>query len=280
MKRKYMVRCDIEGVSGVVSYEQAEPGKAEYFFGKKMFMADLVALIKGLNEGGAEEIVIYDEHYYGRNIDIDLLPENVSAICGKPPYTKEWAGGLDGTFTGLILLGLHSKYDNYGGLLHHTYEPDIKNITLNGVSVGEIGIETAIAGDYKVPLLMITGDSEGVAEARKLVDGVQGIVVKKSLSDGGGICYPTAVTSELIRKKAKEIVKNKPSIKPYFLSDGVEMKIEFNKGSYLDVFYQIFSNEMKNNSEIILKGNGATEVWSKYWEMRLNAQSKMGELNE
>ena len=61
---------------------------------------------------------------------------------------------------------------------------------------------------------------------------------------------------------------------------GVEMKIEFNKGSYLDVFYQIFSNEMKNNSEIILKGNGATEVWSKYWEMRLNAQSKMGELNE
>ena len=30
-----MIRCDMEGVSGVVSYEQAEPGKAEYFFGKK-----------------------------------------------------------------------------------------------------------------------------------------------------------------------------------------------------------------------------------------------------
>jgi len=27
--KKYMVRCDIEGVSGVVSFAQAEPGKPE-----------------------------------------------------------------------------------------------------------------------------------------------------------------------------------------------------------------------------------------------------------
>ena len=31
--KKYMIRCDIEGVSGVVSYEQAEPGKPEFVFG-------------------------------------------------------------------------------------------------------------------------------------------------------------------------------------------------------------------------------------------------------
>ena len=30
VKKRYMIRCDIEGVSGVVSYEQAEPGKPDY----------------------------------------------------------------------------------------------------------------------------------------------------------------------------------------------------------------------------------------------------------
>jgi D-aminopeptidase len=30
---KFVIRCNIEGVSGVVSYEQAEPGKSEYDFG-------------------------------------------------------------------------------------------------------------------------------------------------------------------------------------------------------------------------------------------------------
>ena len=275
MKRKYMVRCDIEGVSGVVSYEQAEPGKLEYCFGKKMLMADLIALIEGLNAGGADEIVIYDEHYYGRNIDLDVLPENVSVICGKPPYRKNWAGGLDETFTGLILLGLHSKYGTPEGLLSHSYELDIKDIVLNGTSVGEIGVETAIAGDYGVPLLMITGDSAGVDEARQLIQGVEGVTVKESLCKWGGICYPRIVTSAMIRKKAREIVENEPPVKPYNLGNEVIMKIELNKGPYLNAFYQIYSSKMDGKNTITFNGNSATEVWSMYWAMRLSAQKEM-----
>jgi len=275
MRGKYMVRCDIEGISGVVSYDQAEPGKPEYCFGKKMFMADLIALIEGLNAGGADEIIVYDEHYYGRNIDLDVLPENVSVICGKPPYRKDWPGGLDETFTGLILLGLHSKFGTPGGLLHHTYEPDIKNIILNGTSVGEIGMETAIAGDYNVPLLMITGDSAGVKEARNLIHGVEAVIVKESLCEWGGMCYPLMVTSAMIRKKAEEIIKNKPSVKSYNLGNKVTMKIEFNEGLYLSTYYQIYNNKMDSKNTILLKGDSATEVWSMYWEMKLNTQKEM-----
>ena len=163
--KRYMVRCDIEGVSGVVSYEQAEPGKREYAFGHEMFMSDLIALLQGLNAGGADEVVIYDEHYYGRNIDMGELVCNVSAICGKPPYRPDWAGGLDASFAGVVLLGFHSKFGTPGGLLHHTYELDIRDLRINGVSVGEIGMEAAIAGDYGVPVVLVTGDSAGVAEA-------------------------------------------------------------------------------------------------------------------
>ena len=58
--KKFMVRCDIEGVSGVVSYAQAEPGNPEYEFGRSMFLNDLSALLTGLNQGGADSIVIYE----------------------------------------------------------------------------------------------------------------------------------------------------------------------------------------------------------------------------
>ena len=56
--KRYMIRCDIEGVSGVVSYEQAEPGRPEFAFGQRMFMSDLLALTDGLNAGGADEIIM------------------------------------------------------------------------------------------------------------------------------------------------------------------------------------------------------------------------------
>lgn len=229
---KYMIRCDIEGISGVVSYEQAEPGKSEYELGLRLFRSDLCACIDGLLAGGAGEVVIYDEHYYGRNIDPTWLPERVSFIAGKPPYRADWAGGLDDSFAGLILVGFHSKYGTPGGLLHHSYELDIRDLRLNGVSVGEIGMETAIAGDFGVPLLLVTVDSAGCAEAAALVPGTKTVAVKESLGETGGQCLPLNVTAAMIRQAAKDVVGNPPAAKVWKIEDGVTLEISFNPGSY------------------------------------------------
>jgi len=125
MSKKYVVRCDIEGVSEVVSFEQAEPGKPEYAFGQRMFMADLLALLEGLKAGGADEVVIYDEHYYGRCIDLSVLPDY------------------------------------------------------------------AIAGDFGVPVVMVTADSAGTAEAEALLPGDQ-----RHRRVGGLLAEETGVSGE------------------------------------------------------------------------------------
>jgi len=272
---RFMIRSDIEGITGVVSYEQAEPEKPEYDFGRRMFMSDLMALVEGLNEGGADEIVIYDEHYYGRNIDIAQLPSNVTAICGKPPYSPGWSGGLDSSFKGLILLGFHSKSGTVGGLLNHSYELDIKDLRLNGTSVGEIGMEAAIAGDHDLPVLMITADSAGVAEAEKLLPGIAGVTVKESLSETGGLCYSASRTSDMIRRTAEQIASRIPAVKPLNFGTSVKLVIELNAGEYLCEFRRLFKNEMCKRNTIEIRGSSATEVWAKYWKMKLECQNSM-----
>ena len=172
--KKFVVRCDLEGASGIVSYVQAEPWQAEYQDGRRYFMSDLLALLKGLDDGGADVIQVYDEHCYGRNILLDQIPDtyraDISFFCGKPDYTQSWAGGLDRETTGLILLGFHSKAGTHASereaLLHHSYDKNISDIRINGRSVGEIGMEAAIAGCFQVPLLLFTGDSAGAEEAQ------------------------------------------------------------------------------------------------------------------
>ena len=267
--KKYMIRCDIEGVTGVISYEQSNPGRSEHEFGKKMFMADLLILIEGLNAGGADEIWIYDEHYFGRNMDIAVLPENVKAICGKPPYRHDWAGGLDESFAGVILMGFHPK-NGAGELLHHTYEPDIKDLILNGISVGEIGIETAIAGDWGVPLVMITADSAGVKEAEALVPGVSGVSVKESLGASGAVCFPAKLTARLIHEAAGKVVTNPPRVKPWKVVNP-ELKVVFNPGPYLNKFRELFGC----GDDIVIKGKTVTACWAEYWRMKLETQGKM-----
>ncbi|MHB0913042.1 MAG: M55 family metallopeptidase [Armatimonadota bacterium] len=276
MARRYMVRCDMEGTSGVVSYEQVEPGRSEYEFGQSMFMADLLALLEGLKAGGADEIVIYDEHYYGRNIDLSQLPGYATAICGKPPYRADWAGGLDSSFSGVVLLGFHSKAETPGGLLPHSYELEIEDLTLNGISVGEIGIEAAIAGDYGVPVVLVTGDSAGVNEARELIPGVTGIAVKKSCSETGGICYPIASTTAMIRKAGESVVRSISDIKPYSVSDKVELKIKLRECPYLEAVKRIYGSDIVGDRTLVIRGGSATEVWAEYWDRKVKCQSEAG----
>ncbi len=278
-EKKYMVRCDIEGVSGVVSYEQAEPGKPEYEFGRKMFMSDLMAAVTGLNDGGAEKIVIYDEHFHGRNIDLEELPVNASAICGKPPYTDDWAGGLDGSYAGLVLLGFHSKRGTPGALLNHSYEPDIKDIRLNGFSVGEIGIEAAIAGDYGVPLLLVTADSEGAAEAGKLIPGVRTVAVKISLNETGAICYPLELTSKMIYEAARKTVTDPPAVRQYRIEGSAQLEIELNAGPYRSAYEELYGDSIAGGITTI-NAPRITEAWAEYWKRKLICMGKSAMVSE
>jgi D-amino peptidase len=270
--KKYMIRCDIEGVTGVVSYEQAEPGKGEYAFGQRMFMGDLLACVTGLHEGGADQVVIYDEHYYGRNIDLAQLPAYASAICGKPPYRPDWAGGLDASFAGLVLLGFHSKADTPDGLLPHSYESEIADLRLSGVSVGEIGMEAAIAGDFGVPTILIAGDSAGVSEAQTLLPGIAAATVKESAGLTGALCYPLSVTTERISRAAASVVRQLPAVKPYKVGPEVRLDVQLRQGPYLQAVRELYKNEMPKADTLSVRGSSAIEVWADYWTRKIRAQ--------
>ena len=63
---RFLIMTDIEGVTGVTTYLQAEKSQ----FGRDMLMNDLLAVIDGIRSEEHHEIVVYDMHTDGRNIDI------------------------------------------------------------------------------------------------------------------------------------------------------------------------------------------------------------------
>lgn len=254
--KKFMIRCDMEGASGIVSYEQAEPQKSEYDEGRRLFMSDLTALVTGLHDGGADEIHVYDEHFWGRNIMLDMLPDYVYTYCGKPNYTLESAGGLDSSFSGLVLLGFHSKAGTEGALLNHTYESDIADLRLNGLSVGEIGMETAVAGSFGVPLLMYTGDSEGARETKLLSPDTVCVSVKESLSPEGALCYPMSRTSKLIYSASYQIASKLPTVAPW-KCEATTLEVELRDTPYARKYFELYGDSP-------IRGDSANACWVEY----------------
>ena len=269
--KKYMVRCDMEGVTGIVSYAQVEPGAPEYAEARENFMQEILALVEGLQEAGADEIAIYDEHWFGRNLQLHRLPKGVTGICGKPPYREDWAGGLDSTYAGMIIHGLHSKAGS-GHLLHHTYEPDFTNIEINDLPVGEIGVESAIAGDCQVPVLLVVADSAGAEEGRQLLPGVATVSTKQSESAEGAVCLPLVQTKKMIKKAAFDVVKNPPAVAPLKFSGPVKMAMDFRDGSYLDALRKRATDHMPSPNRLVFEGASVTAIWARYWALKLQCQ--------
>ncbi len=270
VKKKYIIHCDLEGITGIVRGEQVDPASPLYENGQKLFMEDFMFLIEGLREGGATEIYAYDQHYFGTNIDMMRIPSYVRVICGKPLYAYNWVGETETPFVGAILLGLHAKSGNADSLLSHSYEYDIKDIRINGFSVGEIGLEAAIAGDFNVPLVLITGDSDGVAEAKKIVKNIKSVIVKESIGYNSAVCYPVAYTSRMIRDAAKDIVTHPPDV-PLFKFDGpIDLEVELHNTPFLTTMHNFFSEFFKEKKDTFkIHGANVADTWKEYLKRKL-----------
>ncbi|MDD3427795.1 MAG: M55 family metallopeptidase [Caldisericia bacterium] len=54
---KVFISADMEGITGVVHFEQVCPGKEEYKHARELMVGDINAAIEGLLEAGVKEIV-------------------------------------------------------------------------------------------------------------------------------------------------------------------------------------------------------------------------------
>ncbi len=257
-----MVRCDLEGVTGVVSQDQVQPTRPDYASGRTLFMHDLLALLEGLLQGGAEEVVLFDMHATGRNIDVGRLPEGAVAICGNPPVTAGWPCGLDRSFVGLVLLGLHAMAFTPNAPMGHSYDSDIRRIRLNGRSMGEIGVEAAIAGELAAPTLLVVADSEGAREARDLLPGVCTVAVKESLSETSAVCPPPAVTGRAIREAAAACLQ--AAVAPLSVEARVRLEVELCEGGFACAFGELFPELMTGERTVHLGAATVLEAWAGY----------------
>ncbi|MDR1692490.1 MAG: M55 family metallopeptidase [Oscillospiraceae bacterium] len=272
---KLMVRTDMEGASGIVSYCQAEVGAAEYAEGRRFFLSDLRALLRGLNAGSGTEVVIYDEHFYGRNIPPDEVPRGVNVYCGKPPYTAGWAGGLDSGFDGLVLLGFHSKAGTPGALLPHSYELTNRDIRVDGLSVGEIGLEAMIAGELGVPALLMVGDDAGCREAKALMPGIPCVETKKGFCETGGCIRPLQDTAAEITEAARKLLAGtSPVVKPLVPGKNPTLEIDLAEGSFCDMTAKLYPGSYKDGT-VTLKAPTLCGAWGEFWRMKLAAQAAL-----
>jgi D-amino peptidase len=178
---KVFISVDMEGVAGIVAWEQCVAGGEDYPHGRQLLLGEVNAAIEGARQAGATELCVNDAHSVMRNLAPEALAGRASYLSGtfKPRYMMQ---GLDSSFDAILYLGYHAAIAT-AGTLSHTYNPRaVTNVRLNGQEAGESGLNALVAAHYGVPVAVVTGDQYVGPEAARFCPGITQIPVKQSIS--------------------------------------------------------------------------------------------------
>ncbi|MGY1713552.1 M55 family metallopeptidase [Geodermatophilus sp. SYSU D01106] len=179
---KVYLSSDMEGTAGVVDWDQCRGPGGEYEHYRRLLQDEVNAAIAGALDAGATQFLVNDSHSTMQNLRPGELLGRARYLSGrhKPMYMME---GLDASFDAVFLVSYHGSMAAEPSTLSHTYNPRaIARVTLNGVEVGESGINALVALGHGVPVVLVTGDDTTADEARAVCPGVTAVVVKRSVS--------------------------------------------------------------------------------------------------
>lgn len=204
---KVWMSLDMEGVAGIVDWDQCRPGSPSYALGCELLQAEVNAAIEGAIAGGATEVVLNDSHSRMANLDPRAIAGEARYISGrhKPLYMMQ---GLDETVDAIFFVGYHGSISGAASTMSHTYNPEVfSGARLNGRYVGESGINALVAEHHGVPIAFVSGDEVTWEETEPFARGAVNVVTKHSITRASAENLHPTESCRRIRAGAEEAVR-------------------------------------------------------------------------
>jgi D-amino peptidase len=222
---KVFISVDIEGITGIANGEETSQTGRDYEYFRKMMTKEANAAVEGARAAGATEIIVRDAHGSARNIVPDLLDSGARLLRDWSGGPKGMMEGVDETFAAAIFIGYHAKAGTRDALLEHTMTGSVMDVSINGVSMPEAGLNGLIAGTYGVPVVFVSGDKALCDQAKGLFGEVETVAVKEGIGAAALNLHPD-VAHQRIAAGVQKALGNLGRYKPYKLAPPYTMVVK------------------------------------------------------
>ena len=225
----------MEGISGIVSQEQVQRGTPEYAEARHLLAGDVNAAIAGAFDAGCAEVTVNDAHGSGFNLPMAEMDPRAEYVTGGPRRTRLL--GLDETYDAVVLVGYHARAGTPDAVMDHTMSSaNWSRLTVNGLEIGEIGMEAMYAGHFGIPVIFVSGDGATVKEARSLLGAaVETVRVKDGHTRTSARCIHPVRVHEMIRSGvARAIGHGRRIYPPFVVERPLEVTLETLSTAFAD----------------------------------------------
>lgn len=234
---KILIAVDMEGITGVTTWDQVTPGHAEYARFRKLMTQDVNAAIAGAFDGGANEVLVADGHWNGSNILVEEIDARARLNTGSPsPFSMMQGIGKD--IDGVFFIGYHARQGSQNAILDHTWSSAaVASVWLNDSIAGEYSLNASLAGHFGVPVIMASGDQTACAQMKEQLGALETAVVKQATGRYTAECLPPDVTHKIIREAAARSIQRlneKGIFKSFVQKTPIRVAIQFFKSEMAD----------------------------------------------
>ena len=264
------VISDMEGVAGIVKWEQTTGGEPLYEEGRKLYTEEINAAVRGAKAAGATEIVVMDCHGAGKGWTFNsLIPDALDPACEYvvqdewTEYTEFLEQGCDAA----LFVGMHARAGTRDGVMNHTISGrDFQNLWFNGTLVGETGINAALCGTWGCPVLLVTGDEASCREGKALLgEGLTTVAVKRGFGVFGARIIPPVRAREMIEDGAKRALSDLSAVASWDPGRPSEIRIEYKNTNAPDKLRFRSGVERVDDRTVVSRADTWWEAWKQFY---------------
>jgi len=233
---KVFLSVDMEGIGGIVSELETDPekGGGRYEESRRLMTREANAAIEGCLDAGAEEVLVADSHWNFDNLLSEDLHEAATLLRGKP-RAYSMVDSLDASFDAAMFIGYHAAAGTPHAILDHTYTGRIRDVLVNSSRVSETGLNAYYAGHFGVPVVLVTGDAQVAAQARRLIPGVHTVAVKEAVGATSAKNLHPRKAREAIRAEAAKALADRRAVRPLKARTPVRITVDFQGTEHADL---------------------------------------------
>lgn len=224
--RKFFISADMEGCAAVSSELAQLPDRVEWPAARRWMTNEVLACAEALFAAGFDEVIAADGHGNAHNIDPDLLTDNIRLVRSWPRPLLQMQGIEDPDVQACAFIGYHAKSTTKDSILAHTYYGlAYRMVKLNGEVCSEGYLNAAVAGEFGLPVILVSGDQHTVEDAQRYAPEAIGFVAKQSIGRRAQVSLPPRQVCGLIKDAMTRAV-TRPLPKPFVVKGPYHLEVE------------------------------------------------------
>lgn len=234
---KIFISVDMEGIGGIGTSRMTSGTGKDYATGRALMTEEVNSVVAAIFEHGRAEILVNDSHGDMQNLIHLKLDPRIEYIQGniKPLGMVQ---GLDESFDAAIFLGYHARARTENAFLAHTGSGSVKGLWLNGVEVGEGGLNAFFAAALRVPVILAAGDAAFAAQFAQRVP-TRTVTTKTAIGQMTARLISPEIVRERLRKMTLEALSDLDNARTLAITEPVTIKLRFATTTRADVLQAI-----------------------------------------